>query len=857
MKLSIIILILIIITIVNAWHESSKCTNTQTDSNSNSNEDYSSSSSLLLSTTKVLNLNCKNNNLLFIAWSHYGQHMNNNTTNNNNNNNCYFMPKDCTVSVDYVANECNGLNSCQISLDSQYLHSCKSYSDYLFIIYDCIQVKSTVNICDYTTNIDTTTTTNQELYLQTPNYPNEYLNNLDCNCSLRITSLNNKINSIEFELLEFDLESTTSSILNNNNNLNINNNNNNNINLLSSSSNILKSDNTCTKDYLSLNFNNNNNNNETTKICGTFSSFQHLQTTTTTNNVIDTNIHFSSDDTLTRRGFWIKMKTLSNLNIKCPNDFILIDNICIKIYNDLVLTWYEAHNYCLEKGYSLAIIDNFELDKQINKIIFSSNNQNNEYKDDIIKLKTTNNNNKFWTGMRHLNETNWFDYKNELIKFRNDESKWWPWLVIDSTTYNIGSCVAKKQNWLFLQDCYKKLPFACQSKQQQQQQQQNNNNNNRLQLKCGSSITETNPTTTTTLIKTNTIQFQLNTTKQQIEQKSIILIHPNSNEIENENLIESSKQSNINNNNNNNNSTLLICLISSITLLIAFINSIVIIVICKRRKLLLKKNNNINNNNNYNDDIINTSSAGTNSSSSLTFTNSKQYNNNHTICNRTGGLFIQPSTISTSTSKIINRSDPLGHIYETISVSSNDNNNYNLFNYNNNNNNIMLSATATNFRPIKTNNNRFNELNNSNTNSSTSPTSSSSTTSTTQTTINSMDILNQSSCFNPNINNNRNHFILINQQQQQQQLQQPSSFYNNKQHLLVCSTNDLLQLHHHQHQQLQHQQQQHHHQHQYHQTFNRNSFRNNHFIISNDNNKKKQINNGNLNFLTNPVEAIV
>jgi hypothetical protein len=55
----------------------------------------------------------------------------------------------------------------------------------------------------------------------------------------------------------------------------------------------------------------------------------------------------------------------------------------------------------------------------------------------------------------------------------------------------------------------------------------------------------------------------------------------------------------------------------------------------------------------------------------------------------------------------------------------------------------MLSATATNFRPIKTNNNRFNELNNSNTNSSTSPTSSSSTTSTTQTTINSMDILNQ------------------------------------------------------------------------------------------------------------------
>ena len=78
---------------VNSWHESSKCTITQTDISNNSNNNNNNSDEqddLNLTTTaavtaiagarnseneeNVLKINCHNNNLIFIAWSHYGQH---------------------------------------------------------------------------------------------------------------------------------------------------------------------------------------------------------------------------------------------------------------------------------------------------------------------------------------------------------------------------------------------------------------------------------------------------------------------------------------------------------------------------------------------------------------------------------------------------------------------------------------------------------------------------------------------------------------------------------------------------------------------------------------------------------------
>lgn len=62
-----------------------------------------------------------------------------------------------------------------------------------------------------------------------------------------------------------------------------------------------------------------------------------------------------------------------------------------------------------------------------------------------------------------MNDSHWFDYKNEPIKLSADESSWWPWLVVDPLTYAQGSCVAKRSGALFLDDCYKRMSFACQS----------------------------------------------------------------------------------------------------------------------------------------------------------------------------------------------------------------------------------------------------------------------------------------------------------------------------------------------------------------------------------------------------------
>ena len=128
-------------------------------------------------------------------------------------------------------------------------------------------------------------------------------------------------------------------------------------------------------------------------------------------------------------------------------------------------------------GYSLAMLDNFELDKQLNNLLFDKAEQ-------VITLpnEVANKNTKFWIGMKHLNETSWFNAQNEPLHMRMDEQKWWPWLVVDSATYNKGSCVGKRSNWLFLEDCYKRMPFACQYKPETAYKTPDTPS---VQLKCG------------------------------------------------------------------------------------------------------------------------------------------------------------------------------------------------------------------------------------------------------------------------------------------------------------------------------------------------------------------------------------
>ncbi len=108
------------------------------------------------------------------------------------------------------------------------------------------------------------------------------------------------------------------------------------------------------------------------------------------------------------------------------------------------MTWFESKKFCSNFGYELVTLDDFEEDKQLNRLL-----------DDKMK---------FWLGLKHLNGTNWFTENNEVIKVNKSEQTWWPWLLFDNILYNQGSCVGKQRHGLFLQDCYQRLKFACQYK---------------------------------------------------------------------------------------------------------------------------------------------------------------------------------------------------------------------------------------------------------------------------------------------------------------------------------------------------------------------------------------------------------
>lgn len=432
-RVSVSILV-IVIGQVFSWNEVSKCTSSGIESNQD----------------RVLNLDCAND-FIYIAWSHYGY------KNNTANKSCYFTPNDCTVSVEHVSNECNGLSSCKVSLDAQYLHSCKSYSNYLFIVYKCIESKQSYNMCD-----DIDTSVSSDVYLTSPNYPFEYLNNLDCNCSLQNRD---KMARVQIELLEFDLESLSSSI-----------------NYLTLSSQFLppfavtknlaiESNSSCSRDHLTIN--------SETRLCGTLKPFSTLSSSVPSDL---TTLRLKSDDALTRRGVWIKINTLNGI-LKCPTNFIRVNNVCVKIFTQM-LTWYEANSYCSNLGYSLAVIDSFKTDKQINRALFGSD----EYLDPFVLDNDSVGKNyaNFWVGMRQLNETNWFDFDNKPIEFYSNEKNWWPWLVTDSSTFSHGSCIGKKKDFFFIQDCYKRMPFACQYKPRIIQELQTN-----IKLKCGKLIAQT------------------------------------------------------------------------------------------------------------------------------------------------------------------------------------------------------------------------------------------------------------------------------------------------------------------------------------------------------------------------------
>ena len=308
-------------------------------------------------------------------------------------------------------------------------------------------------------------------HLLSPSYPNEYANNLECKCSIQADAGLH----MQLEVLEFDLESSSDDIEPHPQQQQQQQ-------QQHSSTSLQKRrvGRTCLKDYLSI-----VSEGDDLRLCGNYAKFSTLLLTDSTEDTTaatstTTQVRLFSDDALNRRGLWLRFSFSSRAHsVACPSGFVLVDATCLKIVNK-ALTWYEAHAYCTYYGYSMLAIHSFAFERKLNRLLFDTDDTSSASSssgDDLLlsssdSTATSNTSSanrptpppprKFWVGVKRLNQTNWFDAGNQPIEFARDERAWWPWLVVDSQTLGMGSCVAKKRDHLVLDDCYKLMPFACQ-----------------------------------------------------------------------------------------------------------------------------------------------------------------------------------------------------------------------------------------------------------------------------------------------------------------------------------------------------------------------------------------------------------
>lgn len=63
-------------------------------------------------------LSCSNDGYILVQNLTFGVHQNSNLT-------CFYQSGDCTTRTTFIGLECNGLRTCQLDLNPQYLHICK------------------------------------------------------------------------------------------------------------------------------------------------------------------------------------------------------------------------------------------------------------------------------------------------------------------------------------------------------------------------------------------------------------------------------------------------------------------------------------------------------------------------------------------------------------------------------------------------------------------------------------------------------------------------------------------------------------------------------------------------------------
>ncbi|CAF0731807.1 unnamed protein product [Adineta steineri] len=216
-------------------------------------------------------LSCANNGYILVKNLTFGVHKTSSfSTATTATSSCTYQPGDCTTRTTYIGMECNGLTTCDLDLNPQYLHICSQYSDYMVLDYSCLQGPS-LSVCSNRL-ISTSLNKDHRLFLRSPNYPHEYENSLNCSC--QINTIKSSIKFLDFYLEERD-------------EMNI-----------------------CSRDYLQINNRSycgssiDDNNNQMTSSISFDSSFQLI---------------FKTNDVITRKGFWVMINSQYPLQVSCNN----------------------------------------------------------------------------------------------------------------------------------------------------------------------------------------------------------------------------------------------------------------------------------------------------------------------------------------------------------------------------------------------------------------------------------------------------------------------------------------------------------------------------------------------------------
>ena len=378
-------------------------------------------------------IKCPNSNdFLFIGSTQYGvSSVNSSTT-------CEIRSDDCLVNIDYLASQCNGLNSCDIQLDAQFLHTCKKFSDYLSIAYECITGSKRIDICsnEETFIIDSTFSKDESdvnsrfgsFYLASPNYPSEYDSNLkNCSCQLEYVEIdgpasqNNQMN-LELKTYEFDLEE--------------------------------KENKKCSNDKLIV-----TGNGESQELCGQHKDFKEFSTTGG-----QVKFNLTTNDAITRRGFLMEVTPIHETICPYGTSRFSRDK-CVKLYNNQHLTYRQATKSCSSQNGRLLKINDFVDNYKLISFI----------KENIDEQSTY----SLWT--------NFIATNSKDLGFLNVKKR-------RNTPQSIA-CVSRTDSFWMEKSCYTKLPYICEFKsiKVRKNVQKVENNNKLIRVSCGKLITKFAP----------------------------------------------------------------------------------------------------------------------------------------------------------------------------------------------------------------------------------------------------------------------------------------------------------------------------------------------------------------------------